>query len=155
METTISKDNIKRLIEAEVELANQLQTLLQKENDVLSQRFYSELPAITEQKMRLVEQLEHRAQQRQQIVAPDEKAAEAWKGLVDGDALLRDSWQQLQTELDLCKRINRINELVVNRSLKATQRVLSILRGGAVEQDLYSKVGDKVKARAVGSYLSV
>jgi flagellar biosynthesis/type III secretory pathway chaperone len=155
MQTTLSKDNIKRLIDAELELATQLQQLLQQENDVLSHRFYSELPAITEQKIRLVEQLEARANQRQQIVAPDASAKKAWQGLVSKDALLKDSWDQLQQELDLCKRVNRINELVVNRSLKATQRVLSIIRGGSIEQDLYSKAGDKVKARAVGSYLSV
>jgi flagellar biosynthesis/type III secretory pathway chaperone len=155
METTISKDSIKRLIDSELELANQLQALLQQENDVLSHRTYSELPSITEQKLRLVEHLEARAKQRQQIVAPDASTAAAWRGLVDEDALLKDSWQQLQKELDLCKRVNRINELVVNRSLKATQRVLSILRGGSIEQNLYSKAGDKVKARAVGSYLSV
>jgi len=155
MDTTISKDSIKRLLDSELELAAQLQKLLQQETDVLSHRNYNELPTITEQKMRLVEQLEYRTNQRQQIVAPDEKTANAWRSLVSEDALLNDSWQQLQQELDLCKKVNRINELVVNRSLKATQRVLSILRGGSIEQNLYSKAGDKVKARAVGSYLSV
>jgi len=155
MDTTISKDSIKRLLDSELELAAQLQKLLQQETDVLSHRNYNELPTITEHKMRLVEQLEYRTNQRQQIVAPDEKTANAWRSLVSEDALLNDSWQQLQKELDLCKKVNRINELVVNRSLKATQRVLSILRGGSIEQNLYSKAGDKVKARAVGSYLSV
>lgn len=157
MNARINPDNLKRLIHSELDLASQLQALLQKENDVLSKRDFTELPDITQTKLRLVEQLETRTRDRnnwaQKLDAGNEKA---WQSMVDhGDAELKESWNQLKQELDMCKRINRINELVVNRSLKATQRVLSIIRGGNVEQSLYGKQGNKLRARVVGSYLSV
>ncbi len=153
----MNADNIKRLVRSEIDLANQLQELLQKENDVLSHRSYNELPSITETKMLLVEQLERQAGERSQYVkafgVKDEQALNDF--MDDSDQELSACWSELKYELDMCKRINRINELVVSRSLKATQRVLNIIRGGAAEQDLYGKQGNKLKARAVGSYLSV
>jgi flagella synthesis protein FlgN len=157
MNARINPDNLKRLINSELDLANQLQSLLQKENDVLSQRNFIDLPAITEHKIRLVQQLENHAKQRTDLAtSTGQSDPKEWQNImIDSDAELKASWLELKHELDMCSRINHINELVVNRSLKATQRVLNIIRGGSIEQNLYSKQGNKIKARAVGSYLSV
>ncbi|MEY3018775.1 MAG: hypothetical protein RL336_1910, partial [Pseudomonadota bacterium] len=67
MQTTLNTDNIKRLIDNEIDLANQLQALLQKEHDVLSHRYFSELPNITEQKIALVASLENASKMRIQL----------------------------------------------------------------------------------------
>ncbi|MEY3016909.1 MAG: FlgN protein, partial [Pseudomonadota bacterium] len=127
----------------------------QKEHDVLSHRYFSELPNITEQKIALVASLENASKMRIQLSEANPDESEVWQQLLESDGVLQARWEELQHEINLCQRVNRINELVVNRSLKATQRVLSILRGGNLEQNLYSKAGDKVKAQAIGNYVSV
>jgi flagellar biosynthesis/type III secretory pathway chaperone len=154
MHTPLNTDNIKRLIDNEIDLANQLQALLQKEHDALSHRYFSELPNIIEQKVALVESLDNASRMRIQISEANSDDARHWQKLLENDKTLHASFEVLQQEINLCQRVNRINELVVNRSLKATQRVLGILRGSSLEQNLYSKAGDKVKAKAIGSYVS-
>lgn len=154
MHTPLNTDNIKRLIDNEIDLANQLQALLQKEHDALSHRYFSELPNIIEQKVALVESLDNASRMRIQISEANSDDARHWQKLLASDKTLHASFEVLQQEINLCQRVNRINELVVNRSLKATQRVLGILRGSSLEQNLYSKAGDKVKAKAIGSYVS-
>lgn len=143
------------LLKTELELAQALKQLLLQEKEVLGERDLPALQKITETKLQLVNSLENQARQRTAMVAANPDREAAWEMLLEtGGPELQNSWRQLKEELKLCQEVNRINELVVNRSRKATEHVLNILRGGPAQQNLYGKQGNKITSRAMSAYIS-
>lgn len=148
-----------KILATELKLARSLKKLLLEEKESLGQRDFDRLKSITEAKHQLLDSFEQQERQRSAIVNATGLAGvemqAAWDKIIEsGDASWQQSWAQLQQEMELCREVNHINELVVGRSKAAVQQVLNILRGNPGNDGLYNKQGSKLSGNRSSAYVS-
>lgn len=118
-----NNNTLTKLLEQEIILIEQLNTLLQQEKTCLSTRQFSQLESISQEKQNLSEQLELSAQKRNNIdiknILNQATQDEATK--------LNQLNHRLAEQLSLCKTLNMVNGQVIAHSLYARQEIVNLL----------------------------
>lgn len=139
-------DDLKNLLEQDVQQLRTLKDILQKEKASLSSSDISELQTLTADKNRLLGDIRERAKQKiRTLVAmgyrPDSGEPSRFirsAGMSELFAL----WQQADAQLRDCQSLNQSNGRVVSHLQKRLARLTDIFRGAAGQQKLYGAKGE-------------
>ena len=128
----------------------QLKQLLAHEREQLEQRKQDELPRIVEQKAILLDQLNHNAKQRQQVLTTLNLPANAdgWDQFLQRNATtqpLVNDWKLVVSEFEDCQKMNDINGKMIARSQQTLNHLLGLLRGKVAAPSLYTAQGTKTQ----------
>ncbi len=135
------------LLQKELELTRQFETLLADEYRVIAERDISTLEQVIADKSRLLEQLAGHEQERTQILKcggfKDGPAGMAeclrW---CDPHQQLATLWEHLQSQARICHDLNRRNQQLVDLCSRHAREVLHLLRGEAPGQTTYQADGE-------------
>lgn len=131
-----------------IELLESLNVLLMAERTSLKDRDSLNIKNLLSQKTELLQQLDHNASARTQLLldsgveANDQGIMSYLESLpINTATTLRDQWQTLKEDLHSCKTANQINGTILHRSKTQTETLLNILRGQSGDQKIYTNAG--------------
>jgi flagellar biosynthesis protein FlgN len=142
---------LREMIAQDSAALTQLKQLLADEREQLEQRKQDELPRIIEQKTALLDQLNHSAKQRQQILTALNLPtnAQGWNTLLQRNITtqpLVEDWTLLVSEFEDCQKMNDINGKMIARSQQTLSHLLGLLKGKIPAPSLYTAQGTKTQA---------
>ena len=147
---SLNISSLREMIAQDSAALAQLKQLLSYEREQLEQRKQDELPRIIEQKSILLDQLNHSAKQRQQILSalglPTN--AQGWDTLLQRNLTtqpLIGDWKLLVSEFENCQKMNDINGKMIARSQQTLSHLLNLLRGKVPSPSLYTAQGTKTQ----------
>ena len=150
---SLNISSLREMIAQDSAALAQLKQLLSYEREQLEQRKQDELPRIIEQKSILLDQLNHSAKQRQQILSalglPTN--AQGWDTLLQRNLTtqpLIGDWKLLVSEFENCQKMNDINGKMIARSQQTLSHLLNLLRGKVPSPSLYTAQGTKTQNTA-------
>lgn len=149
MHPSDSRQQMKTLLEREIESASRLLAILQKEHSVLTNNDVAGLEKLVPEKQALVAMLEKLGRQRTQLLdagggGGNRQVLERYLQQCDSEARhpLAKLWDQLQALAGECQHQNEVNGGILEIGRRHVQRVLSILRGQANQAELYGPDGE-------------
>lgn len=139
----VSTDAIEINLQADLEEAKTLASLLDEENQILrsnTESINAQLSRVTEAKQTHIETLERNAIEREQWVSPavnpangEQKQAQqqmaAWQQLLAQSDNLGTLWQKVEQYIEICQRLNMINGRLIGFRKQRGQRLAEILFG--------------------------
>jgi flagellar biosynthesis/type III secretory pathway chaperone len=142
------QNSLKQIMQQETGHTEKLLTLLDQERSLVSGN-PEELMRVSEEKLKLIEQLELLNQKRNSIVqecgyAPDKQGMEACISWCSPDKSLHAVWQQLSQNVIECRSQNQLNGSVMDNSMRAIRQALSILYGQTSQESGYNASGSEV-----------
>lgn len=140
------KANIMQLLGLDLENSEKLKETLQQERSTLQQHDQQALPALVEQKDKLLAKLDQSAKLRTQWLQQlgCELSSKGWKDLItrQQDSKMLELWQALETSVTECRELNEINGRLIGRSQQSLTKLLNILRGNKAAPQLYGSDGN-------------
>ena len=137
---------IAKIIEQELQAANNLLSLLKQESEALSQRDITQLGTIIERKSQELVSLDQALRQRQQLMQSQKLPMDVkhWRLLLSRcrDERLMSQWQQLEDNIKLCKKENEVNGKLLARSQRVINRLTAVLKGQSADTALYNHKGN-------------
>ncbi len=130
---SLNPTHLREMIAQDSTALLQLKQLLAYEREQLEQRKQDELPRIIEQKTALLDQLNHSAKQRQQILTALNLPtnAQGWNTLLQRNITtqpLVENWALLVNEFEDCQKMNDINGKMIARSQQTLSHLLGLLK---------------------------
>jgi flagellar biosynthesis protein FlgN len=130
----------------EIAVASNLVDVLKREQTVLIAADTEALPALTEEKAKLVAQIAVLANKRYQALAAagfqDEEAGmKAWIDSPASSAAAGQSWNTLLEAARAAKELNRVNGMLIAKHMARNQATLTVLQGGRQSVSLYGPNG--------------
>ena len=136
-----------KLLQQELATSEQLKQLLAAERTAITERDIPAFEEILEKKRSVLEQFAHYEQERMLLL--ESHGIEHGPGSMDdcikmypADSMLAGLWQQLLVTAAECREQNRQNHLLVELCSAHTRKALCVLRGEAMEQNVYGPDGD-------------
>lgn len=138
----------------EIAVARNLVDVLKREQTVLIAADTEALPALTEEKAKLVAQIAALANTRYQALAAagfleEESGMKAWINSPSAAASAAQSWNELLDAARMAKELNRVNGMLIGKHLARNQATLNVLQGNRQANSLYGPNGQP--AAATGS----
>lgn len=135
----------------EIAVARNLVNVLKREQTVLIAADTEALPALTEEKAKLVAQIAVLANTRYQALAaagfPDEEAGmKAWVASPSASADADKCWNELLEAAREAKELNRVNGMLIGKHLARNQATLNVLQGNRQATSLYGPNGQPTSA---------
>lgn len=133
-------------LDEELDGIRHLLQLLKQEQTQLVAANVDGLPALTEQKARIVATMSDLARVRHSALATAgftaaEEGMRAWVQTPAASAATGKSWTELLTLAQAGKDLNRTNGLLIARHMARNQGALNVLQGGAQGASLYGRDG--------------
>ncbi|HYD79781.1 MAG TPA: flagellar protein FlgN [Paucimonas sp.] len=130
----------------EIAAAGNLVAVLRREQAVLIDADIETLPALTEEKAKLVAQIAVLANARYQALAaagfPDEEAGmQAWVASPAASPAAGKAWNDLLAVVRSAKELNRTNGLLIGKHMSRNQAALNVLHGNRHANSLYGPNG--------------
>ncbi len=124
------------------------QDFLMQEQQAFIQNDHALIATITEQKNQAAEQLEKLDKQRQQFwqslnIADSEQAFIDFINRLPSNekASIEPLWQNLKDALNQCAELNEVNGAVAGVNLHNTRRLLELMKGRDIKDDIYGPKG--------------
>lgn len=141
-----------RIVEEEAAALNGFIDLLERESQILKDGDTEALPALAEEKNRILRDLSALADRRNALLAemrlaPDKAGMEAWLAGFKEAAPARRHWQQLLERTVRAREINRLNGALITARLQHNQKALQVLLGAADQAALYGPDGQALSGR--------
>lgn len=137
-------EQIDAALQQELQLAQELLTLLQAEQQTLANNDAAQLGAIAARKQQVASALEGSARQRASLL-PEGRASGLqinWPAFsAEEQTRLRPRWKDLQNLLQKCRNLNQINGRVVAHTRAAVRQALNALHGEQPSGALYGRSG--------------
>lgn len=138
-------------ITREGELIEQFVSVLKHEQSLLSQGSADELPALTEQKNRLVVQLNQLAAQRNASLTAlgytaDRSGIEAWCEEQANRPEMRNAWGRILMLAGEARELNRLNGDLIVARMQYNAKALEALAGARSSLELYGPDGQSTKS---------
>lgn len=153
MNPAITPDNIAFLdgqIRQGTALLAQLETVLINERQALADHDFDTMMSCVEQKEPLLTEITQNLKTREQAfsamgVASSQAGLDTLLAAIPprASATLKEHWEALSTALKNVKAANEINHRIVGRGLENTNRLLSILQGQSVKNEVYGHSGNR------------
>lgn len=123
-----------RLLQEQLDAAGRLNTLLEQEQNALTQVDPATVETLAAEKQQLLERLEDRERQRLELLAsagyaPGNPGMTAFLRANDPDGVLGAKWDRLLSEVRRCRDQNRCNGGILEMTRVRLQHALDILRG--------------------------
>lgn len=133
-------------LQAEIEALHQFITILESEQDALTEGNIDKLYEISRQKSEQVIRLSqlsasHFSNQNIANDTPEEIALIFQKADPDGKFALTQRWEKLSALANEAKHLNQLNGVMIETQLKHNQQALSILQEAAMQNSLYGPDG--------------
>lgn len=141
-----SPETLSAMLDQDTSLIAELQTLLERERELLESRQHPQLQALIETKNSILEQLGEHSRQRQNWLQQAQLSADhqGWLTLLAATPTtetLIEPWQNLTERFAACQELNEINGKIIGRSRQTLGQLLSILRGQTGGPQLYNAQG--------------
>ncbi|PAV25145.1 flagella synthesis protein FlgN [Tamilnaduibacter salinus] len=138
-------DDLKKLLQQDVQQLDQLSALLEKERDALKAGQARELEALTKHKDQLLSGVRERAKQKiHTLVAMgyDPKQGQPSRFIRSaGMADLSQLWQEADQRLRHCQERNGVNGRIIGHLQQRLGRLTDIIRGASDQAKLYGERG--------------
>lgn len=155
------REQLTRVLDAQVKLSKELLSLLKQEYDVLNGNN--------------VDMLENLSTQKKPIVADLENLGQAWfillknKGVeLSGEGIsrfilefdkvngtdLQSAWKSLRAHAEECNKKNLVNGSVIAMRYQTTQQAINVLRGRRPEDRLYDNYGAEASTYTAGKSIA-
>lgn len=133
-------------LRAEIEALHQFITILQSEQDALTEGSIDKLNEISRLKSEQVVRLsqlsaDHFSNQNEAADTPDEIVRILREADPDGKLSLAQSWEKLSALAKQAKQLNRQNGVMIETQLQYNQQALAILQEAAMQNSLYGPDG--------------
>lgn len=147
-----SPEVLRAMLEQDISLIDQLQTLLEQERELLESRQHQPLQALIDAKHPILEQLGEHSRQRQHWLQQAQLSSdhEGWVTLLGANPaseVLIEPWQRLSERFEACQELNEINGKIIGRSRQTLGQLLTILRGQSGGPQLYNAQGSTAPER--------
>ncbi len=123
--TSVFSEQINLCLEQCLSLTGELANLLGLEQQALEQQQFNELPAIANQKQRLLSELEQQQLELEQQCLKQHQEPKIW--LNEQGSQLPD-WPALKLMLEQVRQMNEQNDLLLQRQLLRVQHLLNLLK---------------------------
>jgi len=141
-------NELKALLRQDLADLDLLNTRLTEETEALKQRDAGSIKSLASAKSQLVNTIETRAKAKAKILGHPEigvRPGQVSAGVAQLlDTELTELWQTSLENLENCQSINKVNGLVITRSLQRTQKIINIVRGQSTAPKLYGNQGNEV-----------
>jgi flagella synthesis protein FlgN len=155
----LNNDRLAKSISQDIQACEHLRELLSKERELLKNREIDALDPLIEAKTKILNQLNQSAITRSQWTAHYQRESQQAEQDIAKVFIqyakengLAEQWRKLQSLFKECQMANEINGKTLMRSQSTHERLLSILRGQSVANNLYTDKGAK-RNSASGSAL--
>lgn len=131
------------LIEREIALISRFVSLLHEEQDTLKHARIAELPALTAEKSRLVEQLNAQEAERLAMLGVDRQpgAMESWLRMHKAERQAAGLWSKLLELARQAKNTHELNARLIDMHARQTNELLTALTQQAEKPALYGASG--------------
>ncbi len=141
---------LREMLTRDSQAVTNLKQLLIQERALLEQRKHLGLQEIIHHKATLVDQLSISAKIRQQILTTLGLPADAngWDSFLQRNTItlpLRESWQRLIEDFEVCQTMNDVNGKMIARSQQTLNHLLNLLRGKVAAPSLYTAQGTQTQ----------
>ncbi len=135
---------------AENRIMDELLVLIKLEQGLLVANNIRDIPAVLDQKSKLVSELANLAYRRHQTLGEsglqaNESGMQSWLSL-NADNEVAASWQKLAEKVLAARECNRTNGLLINTQLNRNQSSLNILRGPDNAGSFYGPNGQTTRS---------
>jgi flagellar biosynthesis/type III secretory pathway chaperone len=128
------------IVTADLAAVRQLRALLLEERAALTRREPDVLNAVVQRKLQCLAQLQQSEDARTRLLA--RHRGSDWAALLGAlDPALAAPWEELRAALQQVAELNRVNERIVARTRRSTERLLSMLRGQFDPVGVYDRSG--------------
>ena len=140
--------SLNALIEQDIALISRFISVLQEEQVTLKHARIADLPALTADKSRLVDQLNTLEDERLAMLGLDRQpgAMEAWLKDNPGERLAAESWQKLLELARKAKSTHQINARLLDMHARQTSELLAALTRQVEKPALYGASGQTMPA---------
>ncbi|MES9833216.1 MAG: flagellar protein FlgN [Candidatus Thiodiazotropha sp. DIVDIV] len=145
--TTQHQETFSKIVNNEIEQAQNLLELLQRELELLKAPPSKALEELTELKKQLLIQVEQSVTQHNQLLisqgySSDRKGTEAFIQQCPNSDQLNEHWNQFSSLLEACQKQNEINGGAVQLNQHQVAQALDVLRGFANSDKTYGPAGE-------------
>ena len=145
MMPSLDANQLKRHIDHDFEVCEQLLKLLKTEQDALKAKDADGIESLMGQKLPLLERLEASSKLRQAWAqqASIESNETGWASFISnlGEVNLKERWQQLKLKYQEVRQQNEINGKLLSRHQRVVTRMLEVMRGNTASPNLYNATG--------------
>jgi len=128
------------IVAADIEALRTLRELLQQERDALVRRDAAELNRVVQSKQDCLQRLHRNEQERNRLLARHRRSD--WTALLLAlDPALAQPWEVLRASLAEVRELTTVNERIVARTRRSSERLLALLRGRLDPVGLYDRAG--------------
>lgn len=153
--TTYDIDTIQTMIDKDLSISRKLLELLKQETPSIQNKDYDSVKKILLDKAPLLDQLKKHADIRKQWLLSLYKVADEnhWKDFLSSfnNNDIEKQWKEVNSNIEECKTINESNGILISRGQKTYSQLLTMLRGGVQDAELYTAKGQKKGARMYNS----
>ncbi|ODS23806.1 hypothetical protein AB835_07025 [Candidatus Endobugula sertula] len=140
-------DIIKDMIQKDLNISQQLLTLLKKETPLIQHHDYQAIKHILLDKAPLLDQLKRHADLRKEWLLSLYKVADKhhWNTFLASfnTPEIEAQWAKINENIAKCKALNETNGIMINRGQKTYSQLLQLLKGGSQSTELYNAKGGK------------
>jgi flagellar biosynthesis/type III secretory pathway chaperone len=137
---TDDADVARAIVAADIEAIRALRGLLMEEREALDRREPETLNGVVQRKLDCLQRLQRNEQERARMLARH-RGAEWHALLLALDPALAGSWEALRTGLAEVAELTRVNERIVARTRRSSERLLALLRGQGQPVGVYDRAG--------------
>ncbi len=128
------------IVASDLAAVRTLRELLLEERAALTRREPEVLNAVVQRKLQCLAQLQQSEDARTRLLA--RHRGSDWAALLGAlDPALAAPWEELRADLQQVAELNRVNERIVARTRRSTERLLSMLRGQFDPVGVYDRRG--------------
>ena len=144
-QTSSLSQSVKQALQLDLQAAQQLLQLLEDEQTAMEARNRQALADIVNAKTDCINQIEHQAQSRYQLLESLERPVNEaeWRSLIEeqGDKEIQANWENLIETLEQCRHSNEVNGRLISRGQQTLHYLLSVMRGQLNPPSLYNQRG--------------